>query len=100
MLLPMPDGSIGLWRSLVAHYTGGVGVAGSNPVSPTAEQVADLHFSEVGQQHASSARPRLSQIVTRRRWLSPHACATSLVAGVHGGRSKLRAAASGASGWA
>ncbi len=25
----------GLWRSLVAHYTGGVGVAGSNPVSPT-----------------------------------------------------------------
>src|SRR5262249_40060220 len=24
----------GLWRSLVAHYTGGVGVAGSNPVSP------------------------------------------------------------------
>ena len=26
----------GLWRSLVAHYTGGVGVAGSNPVSPTA----------------------------------------------------------------
>ena len=25
----------GLWRSLAAHYTGGVGVAGSNPVSPT-----------------------------------------------------------------
>ena len=25
----------GTWRSLVAHYTGGVGVAGSNPVSPT-----------------------------------------------------------------
>ena len=25
----------GLWRSLVAHVTGGHGVAGSNPVSPT-----------------------------------------------------------------
>ncbi|KAJ1684297.1 hypothetical protein LUZ63_020590 [Rhynchospora breviuscula] len=28
-------GGIGLWRSLVAHLTGGQGVAGSNPVSPT-----------------------------------------------------------------
>ena len=27
--------SSGLWRSLVAHLTGGQGVAGSNPVSPT-----------------------------------------------------------------
>jgi hypothetical protein len=26
---------IGLWRSVVAHLTGGQGVAGSNPVSPT-----------------------------------------------------------------
>lgn len=25
----------GLWRSLVAHISGGDGVAGSNPVSPT-----------------------------------------------------------------
>jgi hypothetical protein len=25
----------GLWRSLVAHLTGGQVVAGSNPVSPT-----------------------------------------------------------------
>ncbi len=31
----------GLWRSLVAHLTGGQGVAGSNPVSPTnAEEAA------------------------------------------------------------
>src|SRR5690349_3089416 len=30
-------GSHGLWRSLVAHLTGGQGVAGSNPVSPTTE---------------------------------------------------------------
>ena len=29
-------GARGLWRSLVAHLTGGQGVAGSNPVSPTA----------------------------------------------------------------
>ena len=26
---------VGAWRSLVAHYTGGVGVAGSNPAAPT-----------------------------------------------------------------
>ncbi len=33
--------SHGLWRSLVAHLTGGQGVAGSNPVSPTkCEKVA------------------------------------------------------------
>ena len=25
----------GAWRSLVAHQTGGLGVAGSNPVAPT-----------------------------------------------------------------
>ena len=26
---------LGMWRSLVAHLTGGQGVAGSNPVIPT-----------------------------------------------------------------
>ena len=26
---------VGAWRSLVAHYTGGVGVVGSNPIAPT-----------------------------------------------------------------
>ena len=31
----LPKGAAGLWRSLVAHLTGGQGVAGSNPVSPT-----------------------------------------------------------------
>lgn len=33
--------AIGTWRSLVAHLTGGQGVAGSNPVNPTSnlEQV-------------------------------------------------------------
>jgi hypothetical protein len=32
---------LGLWRSLVAHLTGGQGVAGSNPVSPTEGQTRD-----------------------------------------------------------
>jgi hypothetical protein len=32
----------GLWRSLVAHLTGGQGVAGSNPVSPTDMPRKDL----------------------------------------------------------
>ncbi len=27
--------TVGAWRSLVAHYNGVVGVAGSNPVAPT-----------------------------------------------------------------
>src|SRR6478672_4880408 len=31
----------GMWRSLVAHLTGGQGVAGSNPVIPTNSQRAD-----------------------------------------------------------
>ena len=35
MLLPVVFGGTGLWRSLVAHLTGGQVVAGSNPVSPT-----------------------------------------------------------------
>ena len=38
MMVELPSeesGGIGLWRSLVAHLTGGQGVAGSNPVSPT-----------------------------------------------------------------
>ena len=35
MLLPVVLGGTGLWRSLVAHLTGGQVVAGSNPVSPT-----------------------------------------------------------------
>ena len=34
------DAVHGLWRSLVAHLTGGQGVAGSNPVSPTITGVA------------------------------------------------------------
>lgn len=37
----------GLWRSLAAHHTGGVGVAGSNPVSPTISLGEDV-FSPLG----------------------------------------------------
>ena len=37
-----PRGAFGLWRSLVAHLTGGQGVAGSNPVSPTDRRRAAL----------------------------------------------------------
>ena len=32
---PYKARSVGAWRSLVAHLTGGQGVAGSNPVAPT-----------------------------------------------------------------
>jgi hypothetical protein len=35
-------GPFGLWRSLVAHLTGGQGVAGSNPVSPTDVMSQDI----------------------------------------------------------
>ena len=32
---PLYNCAVGMWRSLVAHLTGGQGVAGSNPVIPT-----------------------------------------------------------------
>jgi hypothetical protein len=35
-------GGFGLWRSLVAHLTGGQVVAGSNPVSPTIVMSQDI----------------------------------------------------------
>ena len=38
----------GLWRSLVAHLTGGQGVAGSNPVSPTSECPGQSMFEVPG----------------------------------------------------
>ena len=34
----------GAWRSLVAHYTGGVGVVGSNPIAPTNETRREHRF--------------------------------------------------------
>src|SRR5690625_4068953 len=35
----------GLWRSLVAHLTGGQGVVGSNPASPTIVKCRDIVHS-------------------------------------------------------
>lgn len=34
-----------MWRSLVAHLTGGQGVAGSNPVIPTNKGRGQLHIA-------------------------------------------------------
>ncbi len=34
-----------MWRSLVAHLTGGQGVAGSNPVIPTNKHRGQLHIA-------------------------------------------------------
>lgn len=31
--------SVGVWRSLVAHFAGGEGVVGSNPITPTNYEV-------------------------------------------------------------
>ena len=38
---PLPRAN-GLWRSLVAHLTGGQGVVGSNPASPTSMKIRTL----------------------------------------------------------
>src|SRR5699024_7635922 len=51
--------SFGLWRSLVAHITGGDGVAGSNPVSPTTfSQVRRLRGAANDAAWARVGRPR------------------------------------------
>jgi hypothetical protein len=63
----------GLWRSLVAHLTGGQGVAGSNPVSPTIQQETRLASSLVlsnghvtyAAAAASLARSRLATMTWR-----------------------------------
>ncbi len=49
--------SHGLWRSLVAHLTGGQGAAGSNPVSPTEVSAGQKAVS-------ASGRGRLSLFIT------------------------------------
>ena len=43
----LSNGSLGLWRSLVAHLTGGQGVAGSNPVSPTNCLAGSIHSARL-----------------------------------------------------
>jgi hypothetical protein len=54
VLLPVSIGGTGLWRSLVAHLTGGQVVAGSNPVSPT--QKRSWTFEGTGRHHAVIGR--------------------------------------------
>ena len=50
---PGPPGTppVGAWRSLVAHYNGVVGVAGSNPVAPTI--LIFLPIAEAGERTGS-----------------------------------------------
>src|SRR5699024_4847815 len=60
--------SFGLWRSLVAHITGGDGVAGSNPVSPTTfSQVRDppraANDTTWARRGAATARDRRSAVL-------------------------------------
>jgi hypothetical protein len=64
-------GGAGLWRSLVAHLTGGQVVAGSNPVSPTTKRQSDLAVSIPSDCTRVRRHPELSQIVTRPRKVSP-----------------------------
>jgi MFS family permease len=60
--------SHGLWRSLVAHLTGGQGVAGSNPVSPTNEKttLSGWFFCRMESQLVSDARRRFVDLTPLR----------------------------------
>src|SRR3546814_6501609 len=49
-------GSIGTWRSLVAHLTGGQGVVGSNPAVPTRKTAGQRWFSRPGDRRCSRLR--------------------------------------------
>ena len=42
------QGSIGVWRSLVAHLHGVQGVEGSNPFTPTSSLFKDLQVVMLG----------------------------------------------------
>ena len=58
-------GGDGLWRSLVAHLTGGQVVAGSNPVSPTSETPAEGPCFPRGTRPLSSFPGRVQQRARR-----------------------------------
>src|SRR4029079_15716214 len=58
----------GVWRSLVAHLTGGQGVAGSNPVSPTEENRRSEAIS------ATYRYRRYGRFSARSPYKSPYAC--------------------------
>jgi hypothetical protein len=77
----------GLWRSLVAHLTGGQGVVGSNPASPTIKyQVSDvsvdlgLHLDGRGSLAGSQRLPWTPSDRRVHRWLETP-CAEHLLEG-------------------
>lgn len=55
----LSNGFLGLWRSLVAHLTGGQGVAGSNPVSPTNVYSRRTYFSSVRRENYCRGEARV-----------------------------------------
>ncbi|MDQ1482151.1 MAG: hypothetical protein QOF35_227, partial [Actinomycetota bacterium] len=59
-LAALPSERSGMWRSLVAHLTGGQGVAGSNPVIPTGTSRSRAVSEKSGAALISVAVPRRS----------------------------------------
>ncbi len=54
-----------MWRSLVARYTGGVEVAGSNPVIPTKCTVENHCFQLFGVQTCCKVEPANSVVLLK-----------------------------------
>ena len=65
LLVPVRRRSHGLWRSLVAHLTGGQGVASSNLVSPTIRSPGATQKSRVPGLLARPAQPLVSALCMR-----------------------------------
>src|SRR6187401_2752017 len=61
-----PLAGIGMWRSLVAHLTGGQGVAGSNPVIPTEKSREPKGSRDFFVRGRNASSPGRSQRRTRR----------------------------------
>ena len=61
------EAAIGLWRSLVAHLTGGQGVAGSNPVSPTRRNPCQVRVAGPAgvQQPPTGSQPAVERLGSR-----------------------------------
>src|ERR1700722_7526260 len=66
--LPMIQAATGLWRSLVAHLTGGQVVAGSNPVSPTKGHAGQSAFAAIASRRwpVCSATGSATAVLKRR----------------------------------
>src|SRR5690348_11608776 len=58
----------GTWRSLVAHLTGGQGVAGSNPAVPTSVGRPRIGLYAPGQRPVSPMSPGRARRVPQMRW--------------------------------